>query len=80
MNRKTRVKYIPPSSDQRAQADRRERRSRDPYPLTELLTNISDSGTQGSGRNPEGSLNPSDRSLDDGVWVEHEVVITHENP
>ena len=80
-NRERRVKYTPPDTEQQMQADRRERRPRDPYPLTEFITNISDLGTQASGRDlEEGSFSQTDRSSDNGIRVEHEADIVHENP
>lgn len=80
-NREFRVRNIPPFIGQQMQADERERRPRDPYPLTEFLTNTSDLGIRASGRDPEeGSFSHTDLSSNDGVRVDHEVNSAYESP
>lgn len=79
-NREPPMRHIPSSSEQQVQGDKREKRPRDPYPMTEFLITISESGTQALGRDPGESFSQSDESLDDGFRVVHEFNFGHENP
>ena len=74
--RTQRGRYITSSSRQQVLVDKSQRQPKDPYPLTEFLTNISALGTRVSDRDLSSQI---DHSLDDGIRVEHEVDIVHEN-